>query len=115
MNTFDLVLHVDAADNSLALALHNYMNYAAALAEEPFKAVLVANSAAVRLLKAENKALENAVAQAVSHGLDLRVCRNALNDNGIRPEELFPQCVVVPAGLVEVVRLQNEGFAYVKP
>ena len=115
MSRYNLVLHVDAADNSLALALHNYMNYAAALENEPFKAVLVANSAAVRLLKADNEALKDAVAGAAERGLDLRACNNALNDNGIRPEELFPQCTVVPAGLVEVVRLQSEGFAYVKP
>ena len=43
------------------------------------------------------------------------LCANALADTKIDHARLWPGCSVVPAGLVEVVRLQREGFAYIKP
>ena len=49
------------------------------------------------------------------------VLRNAANyltalaEHGIDPARVWPECEIVPAGLVEVVRLQREGFAYIKP
>jgi hypothetical protein len=43
------------------------------------------------------------------------VCNNALSMSGINPAELLDLCEVIPAGIVELIRLQHEGFAYVKP
>ena len=48
-------------------------------------------------------------------GLKIRLCRNALNDNNLTEADLWPGIEVVPAGLVEIVRLQQAGFAYIKP
>ena len=48
-------------------------------------------------------------------GLKIRLCRNALNDNNLTEADLWPGVEVVPAGLVEIVRLQQAGFAYIKP
>ena len=39
----------------------------------------------------------------------------AVADNSIDDSRLWQGCTVVPAGLVEVVRLQRAGFAYIKP
>ena len=115
MNRYDLVLHVDRADDSLALALHNYMNYFDALKDKSFLAVLVVNASGTTLLKADNGLIADALERAIALGLSVRACGNALKSNGIRPDELHPQCKVVPAGIVEIVRLQNDGFAYIKP
>lgn len=43
------------------------------------------------------------------------LCNNALNKFGIDREHLWNSASVVPAGVVELVRLQREGFAYIKP
>ncbi|MDE5878854.1 MAG: DsrE family protein, partial [Desulfovibrio sp.] len=51
----------------------------------------------------------------MQRGVRFKICANALAENGIAHERLWPGCQVVPAGLVEVVRLQREGFAYIKP
>lgn len=115
MSNYDVVFHIDKADSSLMVAFRNFLNYAAALVTENYQAVLVVNSAAVTLLKADNVGIKEFVERAVAAGLSVRVCANALADNEIRPEELYPQCDVVPAGIVEIVRLQGEGFAYIKP
>lgn len=42
-------------------------------------------------------------------------CSNALHHFGIPPASLVAQVQVVPAGVVELVRRQQEGYAYIKP
>ncbi|ABR56362.1 Domain of unknown function DUF1791 [Methanococcus aeolicus Nankai-3] len=43
------------------------------------------------------------------------VCRNALEGLGIHESELIAECEVIPAGIVKLIELQNNGFAYIKP
>ena len=43
-------------------------------------------------------------------GARFKICANALAEHGIDPARVWPECEIVPAGLVEVVRLQREGF-----
>lgn len=115
MGKYDLVMHVNRTDGSLAIALGNAVNYAKALLTETFTMVLVVNGGAVAQLTADNRDMGGPVERAHGLGLDIRVCNHALQAAGIDPAGLFPQCVVVPAGIVELVRLQEEGYAYVKP
>ena len=35
--------------------------------------------------------------------------------NNVAPADLWEGCEVVPAGVVEIVKLQREGFAYLRP
>ncbi len=116
MNKYDLLLHVDKTDGSLNIAFSNAINYARALhGREAFKMVLVANSGAVTQLTADNAAIKTKLEEAVAAGLQIKVCKNALDANNITPDKLYSQCAVVPAGVVEIVDLQRAGFAYVKP
>lgn len=115
MSRYNVVFHVDKADGSLGVAFNNAGNYAQALPGETFAMVLVVNSAAVAQLKRDNAELLPKLEKAHGLGLSIRVCRNALNAAGTDAESLFPQCSVVPAGIVEIVNLQREGYAYIKP
>ena len=51
----------------------------------------------------------------MKEGLSIRLCNNALNAFKVDRSKLWKGCEVIPAGMVEIVRLQREGFAYVKP
>lgn len=115
MKAYRLAMHVDKEDGSLSVALKNSVNFAAALKGTEFEMVLVVNSKAVALLKKDNVEFDKSLEEACSHGLSVRVCNNALREKGISPDQLYPQCTVVPAGIVELVRLQAEGYAYIKP
>ena len=44
-----------------------------------------------------------------------KVCNLALTNFEIQPEDLIPGCEIVPAGIVTLIELQNEGYAYIKP
>ena len=113
---YDLLLHVDSDDPKvLNLALNNAANYKNGLPGESFHMVLVANGPAVKLFTGEHADLAAGGAELTGMGLDIRLCANALKSNGISSDALWPGCRVVPAGVVEIVHLQREGFAYIKP
>ena len=57
-----------------------------------------------------------AVAALSGMGVEFRVCRNTLNARKISETTLLMEAKVVPAGVVEIARLQaEEGYAYIKP
>lgn len=115
MSDFTVAFHVDKIDGSLAVALNNAVNYANALSGQAYHMVLVVNSAAVKELVAEKAALLEKLQPALKLGLEVRACQNALAATDTAPEQLFAGCQVVPAGIVELVRLQKQGYAYIKP
>lgn len=115
MNKYDLLLHVDKTDGSLAVAFSNAVNYALALPDEKFSMALVVNARAVTQLTPDSPDMKAPLEKAQAHGLCVLVCNNALKATGTKPESLYPGCRVVPAGIVEIVDLQRAGYAYIKP
>ena len=99
----------------LRLVLKNAANYIKGLPGEKFQLAVVANGPAVILFTDEHADLRELAAPLLAQGVRVMLCANALADNKIDHARLWPGCSVVPAGLVEVVRLQREGFAYIKP
>ena len=113
---YNLVLHVDSdAPEILSLAFSNAANYRAALPNEDFRMVLVANGPAVKRFTRVDRDLADQGEKLAVQGLEIMLCNNALNKFGIDREHLWNSASVVPAGVVELVRLQREGFAYIKP
>lgn len=56
------------------------------------------------------------VGALASAGVEFRVCRNTLTARKIPESSLLMEAKVVPAGVVEIARLQaEEGYAYIKP
>ncbi|WP_454723597.1 MULTISPECIES: DsrE family protein [Cupriavidus] len=65
---------------------------------------------------ARGNTFESAIASLASSGVEFRVCRNTLTARKIPESSLSMEAKVVPAGVVEVARLQfEEGYAYIKP
>lgn len=113
---YDLCLHMDSKDPAvMRLVLRNAANYIKALPGERFQLVIVANGPAVTQFTKSNEECRAIAAPLQDQGLRILLCANAMADNNIAPADIWPGCGVVPAGLVEVVRLQREGFAYIKP
>lgn len=113
---YDLLVHVDSDDAAvLGLALANIVNYRAALPQDQFHVVLVANGPAVKQFVLQEQTHAPVIADLHAAGVSFRMCNNALTKFGIAPETLQTTCEVVPAGVVEVVDLQRKGYAYIKP
>ena len=113
---YDLLVHVDLADEQrFGMALNNINNYLAALPGEQCSVVLLANGGAARFLASKDNAQTAIIEKLAESGVVFRVCANAMKKVPLTKEDLLPCAEVVPAGVVELVRLQREGFAYIKP
>ena len=65
---------------------------------------------------ARGNTFEAAVAALGSSGVEFRACRNTLTARRISEQSLLMDAKIVPAGVVEIARLQfDEGYAYIKP
>ncbi len=112
---YDLLVHVDLPEEQrFVMALNNMANYLAALSGQPCRIVLLANGGAVPHL-AKDTAHAHRIEELQAQGVSFKACANALRNASLSPDDLLAGVDVVPAGVVELVRLQREGFAYIKP
>jgi hypothetical protein len=111
------VIHVDLEDEArLNEALANVRNLLDEIGDDAVESVVVANGAVVKLLKrGRSESLDGRVEKLHRRGVAFRVCGNALNFHEVGEDELQSVWEVVPAGIAEIVRLEQDGFAYVKP
>jgi len=59
---------------------------------------------------------DTAVLKLAGQGVDFRVCEDTLEARGIDKDQLLDEAHLVPSGISEIIRLQNqEGYAYLKP
>lgn len=113
-----VVYHVNLGNEQATDALRNIENH---LAIDPTaKIVVVTHSAGVDFLLegAEDKngnLYSGPVAALAAKGVEFRVCKITLERRKIDPKRVIPEAKLVPSGVVEVTRLQQEGYAYLKP
>ena len=111
------VFHVDEMEKwpMVLLNAKNMVNYY----EEnqiPHAVEVVATAVAVRgCLSAEAGSLEADMTALNGRGVVFAVCSNAMRMQKAAPEELLPFVRVVPAGVVELVDRQDDGYAYLRP
>ena len=57
-----------------------------------------------------------AISALAAQGVEFRACNNTMTARNITPAMLVPEAKVVPAGVVEIARLQaREGYVYFRP
>lgn len=112
---YNAVLHIDSGEESrFRVVARNCENYLKSLPDEKFELVVVANGAGVTLFTGHDD-LRALAEPLMERGVRFKICANALAEHDIVPVNLWPGCLVVPAGLVEIVKLQRSGYAYIKP
>ena len=103
-------------EEALLIALNNMENLLKDVQNEEAAVHLVANGTAVKLFQRERAGqYASRIESLFGKGVHFSVCNNSLNSLGIKPEDLLDFCHVVPAGILEIIRLQADGCAYVKP
>ncbi len=58
---------------------------------------------------------EHQVRSLLDAGVSFKACRNTLDTMNLDESDLVDDMDIVPEGAVEVIRLQNEGYAYLRP
>lgn len=112
-----VVFHLDwDQEERLLMALENTKNLFKAISPEQCAVCVVANGKAVNLFR-QDRAGKYASDMEELHkqGVRFKACRNALAKNNVERKDLLGVCAVVPAGILELIDLQGDGFAYIKP
>ncbi|MFK5704852.1 DsrE family protein [Ligilactobacillus sp. LYQ139] len=73
---------------------------------------LVVNGPAVRALVPKNDAVARL---ATKPAVTVAVCQNSLRRFNVEPVQLPDTMTIVASGVIELVRKQEAGFAYIKP
>lgn len=113
-----VLYHVNLGNEQATDALRNIGNH---LAVDPTaKIVVVTHSKGVDFLlegaEDENKnPYSGTVAKLAAKGVEFRVCQITLERRKIDPKKVIPEAKLVPSGVAEVTRLQQQGYAYLKP
>lgn len=101
------------------VALGNMRNHLDAVGDANLDLACVLNAGGVRLMQAAagDAALAQPITALRGRGARFLVCANSLRGQKLAREALFEVAErdVVPSGVVELARLQGEGFAYIRP
>ncbi|QRV01987.1 DsrE family protein [Arcanobacterium phocisimile] len=116
MSEIKLVFHVNENDR-WPFAIRSVDNVLLNSDTPGTNITVVANGAAVRSfsqLDVEPHRMSR-IKNLAEKGVHFLVCNIALEQRQIKPEMVPDFCAIVPAGIVEIAKLQAEGYGYVKP
>ena len=77
---------------------------------------IVAHGPAVSFLLKENKEeIGKELAEIINQGIKVCACHHSLENMKREPEDVLPKIVVVPAGILEIIEREEDGYCYIKP
>lgn len=128
MEKYKVIFHIDEPSKGRAdQVLMNITNLLDDLGDSSVDVELLANGGGVRALskaadgQAEQVEQASLVEQAplvlalAKRGVRFVACQNSLNHLNMQRSDLLDLVEVVPAGVSELVRKQNQGWAYIRP
>jgi intracellular sulfur oxidation DsrE/DsrF family protein len=101
----------DEADWSLTLG--NARNLIAGLKPAPYEIEIVSFGPGINLIKADSPVAKD-IAALQADGVKFTACQNAMRFHHLELKDLVPGAIPVPAGIVELVTKQEQGWIYVK-
>jgi intracellular sulfur oxidation DsrE/DsrF family protein len=66
------------------------------------------------MLKADS-IVGNRVDEAVAAGVKVVACENTMRAQKLMPTDMLGKISYVPAGVVEIMQRQQQGWAYIRP
>jgi intracellular sulfur oxidation DsrE/DsrF family protein len=101
----------DAIDWQMTLG--NARNLIAGLKPEPVEVEIVAYSSGIMMIKGDSSVAAD-IAALQAQGVKFVACQNAMRFHKLELKDLLPGVTPVPAGIVEVVTKQEQGWTYIK-
>ncbi len=78
------------------------------------KVEVICHSAGISFLQAAQTKQAAKIADLQGKGVVFMACENTMRERKIKREELLPQSDTVPSGVMEVVKKQEKGWAYLR-
>jgi intracellular sulfur oxidation DsrE/DsrF family protein len=92
----------------------NFRNIQRALGPENVAIEMVVYGDAITMLR-EDSLVPNKVEEAMAEGVKIVACENTMKAQNITRDTMLPDIDYVEAGIVELIKLQAAGWAYVRP
>ena len=96
------------------LALNNIKNVQQAMGAGNVDAEIVVYGPGIGMLKADSE-VGNRVADAKKTGVTIVACGTTMKGMKLTDADMLPGTNYVPAGVVELMKKQKEGYAYIRP
>lgn len=110
-----LVIQVSDADpGKWNLALNNARNVMADLGADKVAVEIVAYGPGIGMLKMDSTA-GSRIAEALGQGVQVVACENTMRAMKLGRDDMLPSIGYVPAGVVEIMSRQTQGYSYVRP
>jgi hypothetical protein len=110
-----VVMQVSDADPSKwNLALNNARNLQADLGAANVDIEIVAYGPGIGMLKSDS-IVGNRVAEALDKGVKLLACENTMHGQKLAKDDMLSGIGYVPAGVVEIMQRQQQGWTYLRP
>lgn len=104
----------DADPAKWNLALNNAKNIQADLGASNVDIELVAYGPGIGMLKADS-VVANRIDDALGAGVKVLACENTMRGQKLTPTDMLGKIGYVPAGVVEIMQKQQQGWAYIRP
>ena len=96
------------------LALNNVRNLQADLGAANVDIELVAYGPGIGMLKADS-VVGNRIGEALGNGVKVAACENTMRGQKLTAADMLGKIGYVPAGVVEIMQKQQQGWAYLRP
>lgn len=104
----------DGDSQKWGLVLNNARNMQEGLGGNNVELEIVAFGPGVAMLKAGSSATSQ-VAEALKRGVKIVACENTMRAQKLAHNDMLPDIGFVPSGVVELMKKQQEGYAYIRP
>ena len=96
------------------LALNNAQNVIQDLGASTVALEIVVYGPGIGMLKLDSPVAAR-IAAALKGGMQVVACENTLKAQKLSRADMLPDIAYVPAGVVELMQKQQQGYAYVRP
>ncbi len=96
------------------LALNNARNLQEDLGADNVDLEIVVYGPGIGMLKGDS-AVASRIGDALKNGVKVVACENTMRAQKLTYNDMLPKIGYVPAGVVELMKKQQEGFAYIRP
>lgn len=110
-----VVFQVSGADPAKwNLALNNVRNVQQDLGKDKVAVEIVAYGPGIGMLRMDS-AVATRIAEALGAGVSVVACENTMKSQKLVRDDMLPRIGYVEAGVVELMKRQEEGWAYIRP
>lgn len=96
------------------LVLNNAANLQKDVGKDNIEVEIVAFGPGINMLKADSE-VGNRVQEAAEAGVVVMACQNTMRKQKLNKEDMLTTVGYVPSGVVEIMRKQQQGYAYLRP